>query len=108
MSRSSPVPNVKVAVLVVIIGENVLRDPIIQLLQNLSVSGYTLSQVQGAGRHGNRQGDMVGYNTNIEIKTVVSQEISDAIFAGLVEYQANHALIVFRQNVDALSGFEII
>ncbi|MFY7932590.1 MAG: hypothetical protein ACOVO7_08165, partial [Microcystis aeruginosa] len=47
-------------------------------------------------------------NTNIEIKTVVSQEVSEAIFSGLVEYQANHALIAFRQNVEALTGFEII
>ncbi|NCR20198.1 MAG: hypothetical protein GPJ22_25010 [Microcystis aeruginosa LL13-03] len=104
---SSSLP-IKPAVLVVIIGETVLQDRMIKLLQELGVTGYTLSQAQGAGRHGSRQGDMVGYNTNIEIKTVVSQEVSEAIFSGLVEYQANHALIAFRQNVEALSGFEII
>jgi nitrogen regulatory protein PII len=98
----------KSAVLVVIIGETFLQDRIVKLLRDLDVNGYTLSQAQGAGRHGNRKGDMVGYNTNIEIKTVVSQEVSEAIFSGLTEYQSNHALIAFRQNVEALTGFEIV
>lgn len=106
MSASSPV--IKSAVLVVIIGETVLKDRIINLFKDLGVMGYTFSQAQGAGRHGSRQGDMVGYNTNIEIKTVVSQEVAEKIFSGLVEYQSNHALIAFRQKVEALTGFEII
>jgi hypothetical protein len=99
---------IKSAVLVVIIGETVLQDRIIKLLHELGVTGYTLSPAQGAGRHGSRQGDMVGYNTNIEIKTVVSPAVSEAIFSGLAEYQSNHALIAFRQNVEALTGFEVI
>jgi nitrogen regulatory protein PII len=106
MSSSSPSP--QTAVLVVIIGETVLQNRIIELLQDLGVTGYTLSQVQGAGRHGNRQGDMVGYNTNVEIKTIVPQAVSEAIYKGLVEYQENHALIAFRQKVEALSGFDVI
>jgi hypothetical protein len=51
---------------------------------------------------------MVGYNTNVEIKTIVSQAVSEAIYKGLVEYQENHALIAFRQKVEALSGFDVI
>ena len=101
-------PSLAKAVLLVIIGETVLQDRLIKLLKDLGVNGYTLSQVQGAGRHGTRQGDLAGYNTNIEIKTVVSLAVSDAIFSGLVEYQSNHALIAFRQTVEALTGFEII
>jgi nitrogen regulatory protein PII len=104
---SSSLP-IESAVLVVIIGETVLQERITKLLQELGVTGYTLSQAQGAGRHGSRQGDMVGYNTNIEIKTVVSLAVSEAIFSGLAEYQSNRALIAFRQNVEALTGFEII
>lgn len=106
MSPSSP--PIESAVLVVIIGENVLQGRIINLLKDLGVNGYTLSQAQGAGRHGSRRGDMVSFNTNFEIKTVVSQEVSETIFSGLVEYQSNHALIAFRQNVEALTGFEIV
>ncbi len=104
---SSSIP-IEPAVLVVIIGETVLQGRIINMLQHLDVTGYTLSQAQGAGRHGSRRGDMVSYNTNFEIKTVVSPKVLEAIFSGLVEYQSDHALIAFRQNVEALTGFKII
>jgi len=40
------------------------------------------------------------HNTNVEIKTLVSPEISDAILCG--EHKGKHALIAFRQNVEAL------
>ena len=98
----------KAAVLVIIIGETFLQERIIKLLLDLGVTGYTLSQAQGAGYHGNRQGDMVGYNTNIEVKTIVSESVSKSIFSGLKEYQASHALIVFKTLVEEFSGFDII
>ncbi|MBD2497336.1 P-II family nitrogen regulator [Nostoc sp. FACHB-280] len=90
------------AVLVTIIGETVLKDSIVQLLKSHNVSGYTIVQVQGEGGHGKRLGDMVGYNTNIEIKTIVSPEISDTIFLALKEHHGKHGLIAFRQKVEAL------
>jgi len=90
------------AVLVTIIGETVLKDSIVQLLKSHDVSGYTIVQVQGEGGHGRRLGDMAGYNTNIEIKTIVSPEVSDTLFVALKEHQGKHALIAFRQKVEAL------
>jgi hypothetical protein len=45
--------------------------------------------------------DLAGYNTNIEIKTIVSLEASDAIFSALKEEQGKHGLIAFRHNVEA-------
>lgn len=89
-------------VLLTIIGETVLKDSIVQLLKSHSVSGYTINQVQGEGGHGRRLGDIAGYNTNIEIKTLVSPEVSDTILLALKEHQGKHALIAFRQNVEAL------
>ncbi|MDZ8054107.1 MAG: P-II family nitrogen regulator [Aulosira sp. ZfuVER01] len=89
------------AVLITIIGETVLKERIVKLLKSHSVSGYTISQVQGEGGHGKRLADMAGYNTNIEIKTLVSLEVSDAIFETLKEEQGKHALIAFRNNVEA-------
>ncbi|KAF3888238.1 MULTISPECIES: P-II family nitrogen regulator [Nostocales] len=89
------------AVLITIIGETVLKDRIVKLLKNYSVSGYTISQVQGEGGHGRRVSDLPGYNTNIEIKTIVSLEVSDAILSALKEEQGKHALIAFRHNVEA-------
>jgi capsid portal protein len=92
---------VQPAVLITIIGETVLKDQIIKLLKSHNVSGYTITQAQGEGGHGRRLGDMAGYNTNIEIKTIVSLEESDAIFWALQEAQGKHALIAFRHNVEA-------
>ncbi len=92
---------VQPAVLITIIGETVLKDRIIKLLKSHNVSGYTISQVQGEGGHGRRLADLAGYNTNIEIKTIVSLEVSDAILWGLKQEQGKHALIAFRHNVEA-------
>ncbi len=97
---------VKPAVLITIIGEAVLRDRIVKLLKNQGVTGYTLNQVQGEGGHGRRMGDMtdiIGYNTNVEIRTIVALEASDDILRALAEMRDGYALIAFRQNVEALS-----
>ncbi len=99
---SNPDTLVQPAVLLTIIAETVLKDRIIHLLKDNSVSGYTINQVQGEGGHGRRMGDISGYNTNIEIKTIVSLEASDAILGALKNEQGKHALIAFRHDVEAL------
>ena len=89
-------------VLITIIDEAVLQDRLINLLTKLQVSGYTIIPAQGAGSHGRRMGDMAGYNTNIEIKTIVASETSDQLFEDLKPLQSNHALIAFRQTVEGV------
>ncbi|MBD2110073.1 hypothetical protein [Nodosilinea sp. FACHB-13] len=88
--------------LVTIIGEAVLQNRLISLLTELKVSGYTLVPAQGAGSHGRRMGDIAGYNTNIELKTLVTADISDQLFEALKPLQETHALVVFRQTVEGL------
>jgi nitrogen regulatory protein PII len=88
--------------LVTIIAEAVLQDRLIHVLTKLGASGYTITPAQGAGSHGRRMGDMAGYNTNIEIKTIVALEASDQLLEDLKPLQSNHALIAFRQTVDGL------
>ncbi|AFZ34082.1 hypothetical protein Sta7437_0475 [Stanieria cyanosphaera PCC 7437] len=88
--------------MVTIICEAVLQDRLIKLLQTLDVSGYTIIPAQGAGSHGKRMGDLAGYNTNIEVKTIVPPEISDQLLEELKPFQGTHALIAFRQNVEGL------
>jgi hypothetical protein len=46
--------------------------------------------------------DIVGYNTNIEIKTIVTKEVSENILQALAETRDGHALIAYRHEVDAL------
>ncbi len=89
-------------VLVTIICEAVLQDRLIHLLKTLGTSGYTIIPARGAGSHGKRMGDIAGYNTNIEIKTIVSPEMSDQLFEGLKQFQETHALIAFRQVVEGV------
>ena len=89
-------------ILVTVICEAVLQDRLIKLLQTLNVSGYTIIPAQGAGSHGRRMGDMAGYNTNIEVKTIVSSEISDQLLEDLKHFPPNHATIAFRQTVEGL------
>ena len=94
---------VQPAILLTIIAETVLKDAIVKLFKSNNVSGYTINQVQGEGSHGQRMGDRAGYNTNIEIKTLVSKDVSDSILRSIKDYQCKHALIVFRQNVETLA-----
>ena len=89
-------------VLVTIIGEAVLQDRLVNLLKTLGASGYTITPAQGAGGHGRRMGDIAGYNTNIEVKTIVASEVSDQLLEELQQFQSSHALIAFRQKVEGL------
>ena len=94
---------VKPAVLLTIIGETVLKEAIIKMLKSYNVIDYTITQVQGEGSHGRRTGDMVGYNTNIEIKTILSLEASNDILQSIKDYQGKQAVIAFRSHVEVLS-----
>ncbi len=89
-------------VLFTIICEAVLQDRLLQLLKTIGASGYTIIQARGAGSHGRRMGDIAGYNTNIEVKTIVAPDVSDQLLEDLKQFQTNHALIAFRQNVEGL------
>jgi nitrogen regulatory protein PII len=88
--------------LITIICEAVLQDRLVKLLSTMGASGYTIIPAKGAGSHGKRMGDIAGYNTNIEVKTIVTKEISDQLLEDLKELSSNHALIAFRQKVEGL------
>ncbi|MBE9124638.1 MULTISPECIES: DUF3240 family protein [unclassified Coleofasciculus] len=95
---------VKRAILLTIIGESVLRDRLVKLIKSKGITGYTITDAQGEGGHGRRMGDIAGYNTNIEIKTVVSSDASDEILSALAELRNEHALIAFWHDVETLSN----
>ena len=95
-------PSLKAAVLVTVISETVLQDRLMQLMKHLGVAGYTISQAQGAGSHGSQMGDIAGYKTNIELKTVVSPELADQLLTAVETYKDKFAVIAFRLPVDAL------
>jgi hypothetical protein len=88
--------------LVTIIGEAVLQDRFIALLTKSGVSGYTIIPAQGAGSHGKRMGDIAGYNTNIEVKTIVNSDLATRLLENLKPLQETYALIAFKQPVEGL------
>lgn len=88
--------------LVTVICEAVLQHRLIHLLDTVGASGYTIIPAQGAGSHGQRMGDIAGFNTNIQVKTIVSSEASDQILEELKQFRDTHALIAFRNQVDGL------
>ena len=87
-------------ILVTIIGEAKLQDRLIQLLTKMKVSGYTIIPAKGAGSHGRRMGDIAGYNTNIEIKAILTSEVSDQLMAALKPVKDSYSLIAYRQAVE--------
>lgn len=89
-------------VLVTIICEAVLQNRLIHLLKTFGASGYTIIPAQGAGSHGQRMGDIAGFNTNIQVKTIVSSGVSDQLFDEPRQYRDSHALVAFRQPVEGL------
>lgn len=98
MSESTPI---EPAVLLTIIGETAIKDRIVKLLKQHGINGYTVNQVQGEGSHGKRMGDIPGYNTNFELKTIVSLEASDVILRLLGDSKDERALIAYRHPVEA-------
>jgi hypothetical protein len=90
-------------VLLTIVSEEVLKDSIIGLLKNLKVRGYTLCQVVAEDRYGQTMGSVPGDGTNVEIKALMSREISEVVLHTLKTHRGEHAVIAYRQEVEALT-----
>ena len=63
-----------------VIVESVFRDKILQSLEEVGVSGYTIySEISGKGQHGVRgdHGD-IGILKNVEIVSIMSADVAEA------------------------------
>jgi hypothetical protein len=107
------------AVLVTILTEAVLQDSIENLLRNLKVFGYSISATSGAVKRIQQFGQIAtvqteaietstetqveSYSTSdVEIRAVVSPELSNVILIALKEQQRQFTVLVYRQKVEAL------
>jgi hypothetical protein len=101
------------AVLVTILSEAILRSSIEKLLKKLKVYGYSVSEVDGVAKRVQKfssppQTDALetaieNYaTTSIEVRAVVSPELSNVIIYALKEQQREFAILVYRQKVEAL------
>jgi len=88
---------------VTIVGERVLKDPLIALLRLHGARGFTLTAVEGEGSRGVRASEWEGRNVCID--TIVSAEVADAIMDAVGErYFDDFAVIVYSVDVDVLRG----
>ncbi|MCU0569153.1 MAG: hypothetical protein MUF49_21585 [Oculatellaceae cyanobacterium Prado106] len=113
---------VQPAVLVTIICEPLLQESIVGFLKNLKVKGYTVSQVAGEGRYepqdlpqsvaksestSGETDAAVGVatlrETTVEIRVLMSKEISNVVLYALKEQQRHFAIVAYRQTVEALA-----
>jgi hypothetical protein len=107
---------VQPAVLVTIICETVLRDSVVGLLKNLKVKGYTVTEAQGEGRYealrdansdsetGEETAVASVIETQVEVRALVSKDLSNVILHALKEQQKNFAIMAYRQTVEALAS----
>ncbi|NJO42295.1 MAG: hypothetical protein HC769_05855 [Cyanobacteria bacterium CRU_2_1] len=102
---------VEPAFLITIVVESVLKESIVVLLKKLKVKSYTVSAIQGEGRYTKRLNSAsesteisqeLSIETNVEIKAIVSQELSNVILYALKEQQREFAIFAYRQKVEAL------
>jgi nitrogen regulatory protein PII len=104
---------VQPAFLVTIICEAVLKDSVVGLLKNLKVQGFTVTDVAGQGRYGSFA-DAIGeepetpimkdVELEVEIRALVSKDLSNVILYTLKEQQQNFTIMAYRQTVEALSA----
>jgi hypothetical protein len=96
-------------VLVTIVSEEVLKESIISLLRNLKAQGFTVSRVEAEDRFGHPIGSSTTAaapeNRNVEIKVLVSAEVSDVILHTLHKYRGEHTIIAYRYNVEAIPDY---
>lgn len=88
--------------LVTIITESVLETELCELLESLSVSGYTVTNARGSGSRGIRSAGWSA-SSNVRIEIVCSQELADEIVRTVSEkYYDDYAMILFEHDVRVL------
>jgi nitrogen regulatory protein P-II 2 len=89
--------------LVTIVAESILETRIVRELEQLGVTGLTVTQTHGGGARGSRSGDIGG--GNVKVETVVSAELAPVILAHVeANYFEHHAVIAWVSEVGVLRG----
>lgn len=87
--------------LLTIITEDVLAQKIEKEIESLGAKGFTLSSV--TGKHLGHVRDNLWEGENVKIETIVTQEVSERIFAHLqAKYFEKYAMIAFSYPVNVI------
>lgn len=88
--------------LLTIVTETAIEDLIIHDLDELSVTGYTITNARGKGSRGVRN---AGWETtgNIRIEIVCDQTMAKKVSTNIkAKYYENYAMIIFMHDVEIL------
>ena len=86
--------------LLTIVSEAILEDMLIEDIQRLGATGYTVTDARGWGKHGKRRGNW-RQGGNIRIEVLANDALCTAIADHMREnYQKDYGLLIFT--TDAL------
>ncbi|MFN2348553.1 MAG: P-II family nitrogen regulator [Thioalkalivibrio sp.] len=81
--------------LITVVAEAVLEDMLVDDIQRLGATGYTITDARGWGKHGKRRGNW-RQGGNIRIEVLGSDELCAAIAEHLRQnYQKDYGLLIF-------------
>ncbi len=88
--------------LVTIVTEALIEKEIVNELQSLGASGYTITDARGRGHRGIRNAGWE-HGANVRIEVVCDEQLAATIAATLRErYYGNYAMILFLSDVTVL------
>ena len=88
--------------LVTIVTEAVIERQLLDELDELGASGYTVTNARGRGHSGERH-DGWEHTANIRIEVVCGQELANKILLHLKEHYYSHfAMVVYQADVGVL------
>jgi nitrogen regulatory protein P-II 2 len=89
--------------LVTIVAEAVLAESLVVALEQIGVTGYTMSDAEGRGSRGRRTGEIPGENVRIE--TLTGTDTAERILDMLAErYFPDYAIAAWVADVAVVRG----
>ena len=87
--------------LVTIIASYELKDRLIDQLYRLGARDYTLSRVDGHGKHGTHASGLFEIG-NIRLETIVAISLAEAILDAVAREAERSELVAFAQSIEAV------
>lgn len=88
--------------LLVVICEAAIEQPLIEDLKQFGATGYTISDVRGSGRGGDREGSWEA-DRSIELKVICDGALAERLAAHVLDRYAQHyAVTLYLQTVSVL------
>lgn len=88
--------------LVTVVGEALVREPLLRIVRESGAHGWTIGFVEGAGAGGERRAD-IDLATNVRLEAVVPPEVAERVLARIQkELFPHYALVAWCGEVRVL------